>query len=154
MGYCSIMGKIKYRKRRIIRPEKIVSIPVKREIISEGSIKQRSAKEINLTDEDKVIYIYECEERNKVVEVVNVSYQILIDSNWITILRFDSEHGYLHGHRRVSLNSEREIFFTTGVKKKGDPHKWLTWAVQYLKKNYNDYKRGFLKRSRKVDKEK
>lgn len=147
------MGKRKYRKRRIIRPEKVVSIPVKRGNIVERSLKQKSA-EITLTDEDRVIYVYECDEKNEIVEVVNVSYQALIDDSWVTILRFDSEHGYLHGHRKVSLNDETEVVYTAGVKKKGSPHKWLTWAVQYLKKNCDDFKRSFLKRSRRIDKRK
>lgn len=129
------MKKIQHRKERRRKLKKTILI-IKKSV------------EISLTDEDKIIYIYECNEKNDIVEIVNVSYLIFTKEKWITILRFDSEHGYLHGHRRISLNNEREVVFTAGVKKKGGPHRWLTWAVQYLKKNCLDYKRGFLRRSK------
>lgn len=63
--------------------------------------------------------------------MVNVSYQILVNRVWVTVLRFDSEHGYLHGHRKISIDSADEIVFTAGVVKKGNPHHWLTWSVEY-----------------------
>jgi len=106
---------------------------------------QKSAT-IVLTPEDQIIYIYERDENNKTIEVVNVSYQILIDSCWVTIIRFDSEHGYLHGHRRVTLDRESEIVFTANFfPKKGGPRRWLTWSIQHLKEKYLIYKKSFLK---------
>lgn len=112
----------------------------------------KAPKEFNLSGEDKVIYVYDVYENGKIAEIVNVSYQLLIDDNWITILRFDSEHGFLHGHMRISINDPTEVAFTAGVKKKGDPHTWLTWAMKRIRKSYLEYKRGFLKRSKLIDK--
>lgn len=107
-----------------------------------------------MSEEDKVVYVYEVYEDGKIAEVVNVSYQVFIKDDWVTILRFDSEHGFLHGHMRISIDDPTEITFTAGVKRKGDPHTWLTWAVERIKKTYPDYKRGLLKRSKSIDKKK
>ncbi len=146
------MVKSKFRKhKKVVRPEKVVPLPVKQEKRQVFRGVSKSAK-ITLTDEDQVIYVYEIDAAREVSEVVNVSYQILINGSWVTILRFDSEHGFLHGHRRISSGDEREIVFTAGVKRKGTPHRWLTWSVDYIKKNYLNYKRAFLKRSRGFDK--
>lgn len=138
------MGKKFRKKRRKIRLEKIFNIPVAREI--KKSKTYRKSVTIVLTSEDQIVYIYEYDENRKTVEVVNVSYQILINSRWETIIRFDSEHGYLHGHRRISVANDVEVVFTAGVIKKGNPQRWLTWAVEYLKKTYYDHRRSFLKK--------
>jgi len=144
------MGKKFRRKRRKNKPEKIFNIPVAREM-KKVETHQVSAT-IILTPEDQIIYIYECDKNNKTTEVVNVSYQILIEDRWITIIRFDSEHGYLHCHQRISLNSEGEIVFTRNyLPKKGGPHRWLTWSIQHLKKNYLVYKKSFLEKKADID---
>jgi hypothetical protein len=113
---------------------------------------RRIPTEFYLSEEDKVIYLYEVYENGTVAEVINVSYQVLINSDWITILRFDTHHGFLHGHMRISIGNPMEISFTATVKKSGNPHVLLTWAVERVKKSYLDYKRGFLKRSKRIDK--
>lgn len=138
------MGKKFRKKRRKTRPEQIFNIPVAKEIRKPKTY-QRSAT-IILTPGDQIIYIYECDENRKTTEVVNVSYQILLDFGWVSIIRFDSEHGYLHRHKRVSISNEIEVVSTAGVVKKGSPRHWLTWAVEHLKKNYPDYRKNFLKR--------
>lgn len=138
------MGKKFRKKRRKIRPEQIFNVPVTRKI-KKVKTYQKSAT-IVLTPEDQIIYIYECDENRKTIEVVNVSYQILLDSDWVSIIRFDSEHGYMHRHRRLSVSNEIEVVSTAGVVKKGSPRHWLTWAVEHLKKNYPDYRKNFLKK--------
>jgi len=135
----------KFRKRKgKIRPEQIFNIPVVGEIKKVKTFQKSTT--IVLTPEDQIIYIYECDENRKTTEVVNVSYQILLDFNWVSIIRFDSEHGYLHRHIRVSVENEIEVVSTAGVVKKGSPRHWLTWAVEHLKKNYLGYRKNFLKK--------
>ena len=85
------------------------------------------------------------------MEVVNVSYEIKIKEEWVTILRYDSEHGFLHCHIRLSLSDVKEAVTTNNVIKKGTPHKWLTWAIDDIKANYLQYRRGFMKRSKLID---
>lgn len=138
------MGKKFRKKRRKIRPEQVFNVPVKGE--QKKARTYRKSVTITLTPDDQIIYIYECDENRKTTEVVNVSYQILLDSDWVSIIRFDSEHSYLHGHRRISGVNDVEVVFTAGVVKKGNPQRWLTWAIQHLKKFYLDYRRSYLKR--------
>lgn len=138
------MSKKFRRKRRKNRPEKVFNIPVKREIKKVKTYQKSVA--FTLTPEDQIIYIYECDENRKTTEVVNVSYQILLDSDWVSIIHFDSEHGYLHRHIKVSVSNDIEVVSTAGVVKKGSPRHWLTWAVEHLKKNYPDYRKNFLKK--------
>jgi hypothetical protein len=104
-------------------------------------------KEIIITEEDKIIYVYEIDHKRHCTKVVNVSYQTFIDGKWISIIRFDSEHGKMHCHKKPSLYKE-EFTTTVGVIQRGNPHKWLTWAIEDTKDRYLDYKRSFLKRSK------
>lgn len=138
------MGKKFRKKKRKIKLEQVFNILISREIKKVET--HQVLATIILTPEDQIIYIYECDENNKTTEVVNVSYQISIEDRWITIIRFDSEHGYLHRHRKVSIDNEIEVVSTAGVVKRGGPRHWLTWAVEHLKKNYLDYRKNFLKK--------
>lgn len=111
--------------------------------------KQLLPQYINITEEDRIVYVWEENEKNDIIEVVNVSYETLIGKRWITVVRYDSEHGFLHRHQRISLDDETEIETTVGVKKKGTAKAWLTWAVEELKNKCWDYKMGFIKGSLK-----
>lgn len=109
-------------------------------------------QEIFLTHEDRITYLYKRNSNKEITEVTNVSYEIFIDDEWITIVRYDSSHGELHCHRRVSLEDPQDTPTTLGVKKKGSHNNWLTWAINDIKERFEDYKRGFLKRSKIIDK--
>ena len=101
-----------------------------------------------LTTTDRLIYIYVIDTKtNKTIEVVNVSYEIKIEENWFTIQRYDSAHGYLHRHSRVSLDDEKETTTRESVKQKGDPKRWLTWAINDIQNNFFEYRRLFFKRN-------
>ena len=107
----------------------------------------RKSQQFNLTEDDRITYIYEITYDRKIVEVVDVSYELKVNEEWLTIVRYDSEHGYLHRHSRIK-NFEKEIVTTIGVKKKGNAGKWLTWAIKDITSRYENYKRGFLKKNR------
>lgn len=114
--------------------------------IKEGIVKALPA-EIYLSHADRITHVSLRNTERRVVEVINVSYEINIDGEWITIVRFDSHHNYLHRHIRISLDDEREIEDTVGVKKKGEPALWYTWAIQYIKVKFIEYRTKFTKRS-------
>lgn len=98
-----------------------------------------------LSENDRLTYIFQIDKKGKVIEVTNVSYDILVENIWITVIRYDSEHGFLHRHSRISLNKPKEIETTIGVKKKGNPHTWLTWAIDDIKSKYLEYRKRFTK---------
>jgi hypothetical protein len=106
-------------------------------------------QEINLTDIDRVTYVYKRDGKGQIIEVTNVSYDIKINADWITIVRYDSSHGYLHRHLVISMaNLLSDTPTTIGVKKKGGHASWLTWAINDIKSQYESYRNGFLRRSK------
>lgn len=103
---------------------------------------------IYLSDSDRITYKYKRDPKdNKISEVVNVSLDIKIKDRWMTIKRYDSSHGFLHKHTRISIDNNSEIVSTGGVRKKGKHSNWLTWAIKDIRGNFWNYKVAFLKRS-------
>jgi hypothetical protein len=101
---------------------------------------------------DRLTYVYQVDiTTNTTRAVVNVSYEIHIAGNWQTIIRFDSAHGYLHKHSRISLDDKKETTTREDVIKTGDPKRWLTWAIQNIQKNFITYRRVFFMRSKMID---
>ena len=109
------------------------------------------SQEIYLLDTDRIIYVYKRNTKRDISEITNVSYEIRIKAEWITIVRYDSSHGYLHRHLAISINNPSDTPSTVGVIRKGSHQKWLTWAINDIKKRYLDYKKGFLRRSKIKD---
>ncbi|MDP2671924.1 MAG: hypothetical protein Q8O68_00245 [Candidatus Daviesbacteria bacterium] len=108
------------------------------------------SNEIILTEADRITHIRRVDSKRTSLEVINVSYETKVDDEWITIVRYDSTHGFLHRHLRVSLDDPKEIINTIGVKKKGTIHVWYTWAIKDILSRYTDYKRAFMKRSKVI----
>jgi hypothetical protein len=68
------------------------------------------SREIPLTKTDRITYVYVKDTTTDVIqEVINVSYDAWIEKGWLTILRYDSTHRYLHQHTRFSLTQEKEF---------------------------------------------
>lgn len=109
------------------------------------------SKEIILTENDRIIYSYKQNVEGKYTEVVTATYLAQVNNEWITIVRYDSTHGYLHRHTRVLLSNELETTDTRGVKRKGNHHVWLTWALNDLRRRFAEYRRLIFKRSKTVD---
>jgi hypothetical protein len=105
-------------------------------------------REISLTDTDRITYVYGKDSTtNEIQEVVNVSDDLWIEKRWLTILRYDSTHGYLHQHTRLSLAQEKEFISKEHILKEGSHPDWLTLAVEDIKTNFSLYRQAFLKRS-------
>ena len=108
------------------------------------------SNEINLTETDRITHIRRVNNKRIILEVINVSYETKVEDEWVTIVRYDSTHGFLHRHLRVSFNDPKEIINTIGVKKKGNVHTWYTWAIKDILSKYLDYRKGFMKRNKGV----
>jgi hypothetical protein len=68
---------------------------------------------------------------------------------WMTIVRYDSAHDYLHQHIRISLEDADEL---AGAEvKAGSPHEWLTIAIADIMDKYLEYRKEFFERSNTVD---
>ena len=104
-------------------------------------------QEIPLAEHDRITYLYKRDRDNTIYEVTNVSYEIRIENVWVTIIRYDSFHGFLHKHILVSLENPTDTPTDVDIDKQGDHAEWLTWAINDIKKNFSNYKLEFLKRS-------
>jgi hypothetical protein len=106
------------------------------------------SREIPLTITDRITYVYVKDTTTDVIqEVINVSYDAWIEKGWLTILRYDSTHGYLHQHTRFSLTQEKEFISKEHILEAGSHQDWLTWAIGDIKTNFSAYRRAFFHRS-------
>jgi hypothetical protein len=106
------------------------------------------SREIPLTDTDRITYVYVKDKTTDVIQkVINVSYEAWIEKRWLTILRYDSTHGYLHQHARFSLTQEKEFISKEHILQLGSHQDWLTWAIEDIKTNFMAYRQAFFKRS-------
>ena len=106
------------------------------------------SREIPLTVTDRITYVYVKDITTDVIqEVINVSYDAWIEKGWLTILRYDSTHGYLHQHTRFSLTQEKEFISKEHILQAGSHQDWLTWAIEDIKTNFSAYRRAFFHRS-------
>src|SRR5436190_6554773 len=106
--------------------------------------------DFHLSQQDRIIYAYtRSAEDNTILEVVNVSYDVLIKRKWYTIIRYDSHHGYLHQHERLTLKDEKDI--AEPIKLPGTHADWLTWAITDLTKHFREYKQSFFDNNSIVD---
>lgn len=124
----------------------------KKYLIKEDNLGKASStvkKDFYLSDTDRITYCYEhLSKSGQVVKVVNVSYEVNIQEEWITVVRFDSDHGYLHRHTRISLNNRATIVDQNGLVIRGTAKHWLSWSIRHLTKGYDIYKKKFLKISK------
>lgn len=102
---------------------------------------------ILLTENNKINYIYKQSLTGKVIEVTNVSLDIYLKKKWVTILRFDNYHGYMHRHIRVSIQDSSDTATVLNVRQRGTYRRLLRWAIDDIKDRYLVYKRKFLERS-------
>jgi hypothetical protein len=110
------------------------------------------SRDIPLTKTDRITYVYARDKTTDAIrEIINVSYETSIDQNWLTILRYDSSHGYLHQHTRFSLTEKKEFITKENITKSGSHQKWLTWAIKDIKTNFLAYGIAFFKRSDLID---
>ncbi len=145
------MKRKKYRKHKYSWSlAKELNRLTKEYVLKKVEFSKTESNEIILTEVDKITHIRRVDNKRNILEVINVSYETKIDDEWITIVRYDSAHGFLHRHLRISLIDPQEIINTTGVKKKGTVHIWYTWAIKDILLRYLDYKKGFIERSKGV----
>ncbi len=113
--------------------------------------------EFNITPTDRVINTYKVDSEKIKREITSVSYECLINGEWVTIVYYDNDKSHndrLHVHFKISYqNQEYEAPQSKNVRQKGTVRRLNTWAVEDLKNNYIIYKRKFFKRSnlREID---
>lgn len=102
---------------------------------------------ISLTQNNRITYVYHKKTTGKVTRLVCISLEMLYEEKWVTIMRYDDFHGYLHKHEIINLDGKSDTPTVLGVRQKGTNHRLLTWALKDIRNNYLIYKTRFLKRS-------
>jgi len=113
----------------------------------QASFDEVKKDEYFLSSQDRITVIFGVK-KSKIEGIINVSYEIYISKKWITILRFDSAHEYLHRHTRISLDNPDTTVENFSVIQKGKPKDWLIWARKYMNKYFYECKVGFCRRSK------
>jgi hypothetical protein len=104
----------------------------------------------NLTDVDRITYIYQLDSKSRIIEITCVSYDLCVNNQWHTLVYYDNYHGgILHRHTKLSLEKNIDIPNVYGVKKKGTSKELLSWANNDLRKNYLNYRKGFIRKNKK-----
>lgn len=114
-----------------------------------GTIHQVVKQSFALSENNKLIYIYKKFKTGKIVEITSVGLNIRVKRNWITILYYDSAHGYLHRHERISIDRDDYVDTRVNVRQKGTVRRLLRWSIDDIKKNYLYYKKRFIQRNRR-----
>lgn len=141
------MSKQKFRsKKQDFKIPRGVILPVKQNKIVKKN-DQQIDHDFALSETERIRYIYTRNFRNKITNIVSVTYDIFIKNEWVTVIYYDSEHGFLHRHETISFQNRNDVAIEENVKKKGTKEDWLTWSIKDTVKRHNYYKTLFLKRS-------
>ena len=140
------MSQKKFRSHRRIRIPGNIIVPIKRSKISKH--KERPiTHEFNISETDKVRYVYSRSRDNLVSEIISVAYDTYLNNEWVTVIYYDSVHGPMHRHEIISFENRSKITTEENVKKSGSKRERLTWAIKDIQRRCIYYKTKFLKRS-------
>lgn len=110
---------------------------------------QEKRREYTITENDRISYLYKINSDGVIKEVTCASFDLLLGENWTTIVYYDSYHsGMLHRHLLIDLEKKIEDVGSLNVRSKGTLKSRLTWAIHDLTYNYDNYKKGFMKRNK------
>lgn len=102
---------------------------------------------LNIARNGRISFSVLRNEKNRLRKIENISYEISIKDHWEWIVRYDDHGGKggLHRHFRVSLNDDKIIESTVGIKKYKNKDHELTWVCKDIKKHYLIFRSKFLK---------
>ncbi len=124
-------------------------LPLKKPLQKENLNTWSGDVPMNIAKSDRISFSVLINEKHNIRKIENISYDILIDEKWINIVRFDDHggKGHLHKHTKISMNDEKTIDSSQGVKQSRSKRKLFNWAFKDIKRNYLIYRSKFLKNS-------
>lgn len=143
------------RKRSHKRPSSMVNMLRAIKESASAKVKVREIRHTyQLTETDRISYVYQASEDDTVVEVTCVSYELLVADKWYTAVYYDNCHGgILHRHVQLSIEKNLDMPNIYGVKQKGTSKELLTWANNDLRRRYPNYRTGFFRKNRQYIKD-
>ncbi|MEK7502243.1 MAG: hypothetical protein AAB609_01845 [Patescibacteria group bacterium] len=124
-------------------------LPLKKPLQKENLKTWSGDVPLNIAKYDRISFSVLINEKRNIRKIENISYDILIENEWVWIIRFDDHGGVglFHKHTKITLNDERDIESYEGVKKSKSKRKQFNWAFKDIKRNYLIYRSKFLKNS-------
>ena len=120
---------------------------IKKPPIKETLHTQNGDVPLNIAQIDRISFSVLRDEKNRIRKIENISYEILIKNKWEWVVRYDDHGGIgpLHRHIRVSLQDEKSIESTGGIRKYKNKDHELTWVCNEIKRNHQIFRSKFLK---------
>lgn len=121
--------------------------PIKKPPEKENLHTQNGDVSLNIAQTDKISFSVLRNEKNRIIKIENISYEIAIENRWEWIVRYDDHGGKgpLHRHIRISLQDEKSIESTGGIRKYRNKDHELTWVCNEIKRNHQIFRSKFLK---------
>ncbi len=133
------------QRKKIKLPSNLILSPNRKMAFKDKD--QQVDHEFTLSEIERIRYTYTRNILNRITTIICVSYDLNINNEWVTIIYYDSEHGFLHRHETISMENRNDIVTEESIKKKGNVEVWLTWAIKDILKSHVYYRNLFLKRS-------
>ena len=94
-------------------------LPLKKPLQKENLKTWSGDVPLNIAKYDRISFSVLINEKRNIRKIENISYDILIENEWVWIIRFDDHGGVglFHKHTKITLNDERDIESYEGVKK-------------------------------------
>ena len=121
--------------------------PIKKPPAKENLHAQNGDVSLNIAQTDRISFSVLRDEKNRIRKIENISYEISIKDHWKWIVRYDDHggKGSLHRHTRISLQDEKNIESTGGIRKYRNKDHELTWVCNEIKRNHQVFRSKFLK---------
>src|SRR3989344_3967839 len=121
--------------------------PVKKSSVKETLHTQNGNVSLNIAQTDRISFSVLRDEKDRIIKIENISYEMRIKDKWEWVVRYDDHGGKgpLHRHIRISLQDEKSVESTDGIKKYKNKDHELTWVCNEIKRNHQIFRSKFLK---------
>ena len=121
--------------------------PIAKPPIKEVLHTQTGNVPLNIAQTDRISFSVLRNDNNRIRKIENISYEIFIEDKWEWLVRYDDHGGKgpLHRHIRISLQDEKSIESTGGIRKYKNKDHELTWVCNEIKRNHYVFRSKFLK---------
>jgi hypothetical protein len=133
-------------KSRLLNLLQKYDVPVKPNVNKEVKYIEKKGY-FPISETDRITYVLKLDQNYKKAIITCVSLDILFNDEWITIDRFDTEHGYLHQHVLTKIGEEPKVVIPT-IKKNASLDYIFDWTVNHFYNNFYFYRRHFIKNNK------
>ena len=118
-------------------------VPIKEALYTQGG-----SIPLNINQSDRISFSVLRDEKNRIMKIENISYEMSIKAKWEWVVRYDDHggKGQLHRHYRLSLEDYSDVISMAGIRKYRNKDYELTWICKDIKRKYLIYRSKLLKK--------